>query len=65
MRECHAYSKTLKKFSKQWNMPLPKLVKEIELGYFFSDERREITMNDRILPMLEYYLAITKAQSEE
>lgn len=64
MRECQAYSRTLKKFALEWKIPLLTLTKEIELGYLFSDERREKVMFDYILPMLEYYQMILRAQRE-
>ncbi len=47
--------KTLRKFAHEWNIPLPKLTEEIELGYLFSDDRRLDTLYDRVIPMLEYY----------
>lgn len=60
--ECHAFYRTLRYYAKQWNLSVSQLLREIEIGYFFSDERRENTMNDRILPMLGYYLEIRNAQ---
>jgi hypothetical protein len=64
MRECHAYSRCLKKFSAEWGIRLPDLVREIETGYFFPGDMRENALNDRIIPMLEYFNALVKAQGE-